>query len=130
MSYITTKIRMANVFVIFNFQPTFRTQCEDTFMFHLRTKFNKRCCSTSRVTTTKLKTKQNGHTAAILLLHSSQKYYSDKKCTQNLLPHIISGVGIKYCQRSYSLVSSLVRHVVTSECTNLKTKVLACPLLI
>jgi len=114
---------MVNAFVIFNFQPTFRTQCEDTFMFHVRTKFNKRSCSTSPPNATKPKTKQNGHTAAILLLHSSQKYYSDKRCTQNLLPHIISGVGINYCQRSYNLVSSLVRHVVPSKCTNLKTKV-------
>ena len=99
-------------------------------MFHLLIKFNKRSCSTSLVNATKLKTKQNGHTAAILLLNISQKYYSDKRCIQNLLPHIISGLSIKYCKRSYSLVRSLVSHVVTSECRNLKTKVLACPLLI
>lgn len=64
---------MASMFVIFNFQPTFLTQCVDTFMFRLQTKFNKRSCSTSRVNATKLKTKQNGHTAAILLLHISQQ---------------------------------------------------------
>ena len=73
-----------DVFVICNFQLTFRTQRADTFMFHLRNKFNKRSCSTSRVHAPKPKTKHNGHTAAILLLHSSQQHYSDKRCIQIL----------------------------------------------
>jgi hypothetical protein len=91
-------------------------------VFHLQTKFNRRSCTTSRVNATKLQTKQNGRTVAILSLHISQKYYPDKRCIQNLLPHIISRLSIEDCQRSYSLVSSLVRHVATSECRNLKTK--------
>jgi hypothetical protein len=87
MSDITAKIRMVSMFVIFNFQPTFHTQCVRTFMFYRHTKFSEPSSSTSGVNATKPTTEQmfTRELFSYFTFHKNITYF-DRSCVPNLLP--------------------------------------------